>query len=82
MRIREVKKTITVLKLYNVKLNLNLKTHNDRFVKAWKGGLKSWQKKENVRKVRVGKVVSDKMEKTIVVAVERGTTHYIISQWL
>jgi small subunit ribosomal protein S17 len=27
------------------------------------------------RKVRVGKVVSDKMDKTIVVAVERSTRH-------
>ena len=29
----------------------------------------------NVRKVRVGKVVSDKMEKTVVVAVERKVPH-------
>ncbi len=29
----------------------------------------------NRRKVRVGKVVSDKMEKTVVVAVERTTRH-------
>lgn len=29
----------------------------------------------NSRKVRVGKVVSDKMDKTIVVAVERTTPH-------
>lgn len=29
----------------------------------------------NSRKVRVGKVVSDKMDKTIVVAVERKTPH-------
>ena len=37
----------------------------------------------NVRKVRVGKVVSDKMDKTVVVAVERKVlTHYITSQWL
>ena len=29
----------------------------------------------NVRKVRVGKVVSDKMDKTVVVAVERKVPH-------
>ena len=29
----------------------------------------------NVRKVRVGKVVSDKMNKTVVVAVERKVPH-------
>ena len=29
----------------------------------------------NERKVRVGKVVSDKMEKTVVVAVERRVQH-------
>ena len=34
MRIREVKKTIARIELYNVKLNLNLKTHNNRFVKG------------------------------------------------
>ena len=34
MRIREVRRQSLVLKLYNVKLNLNLKTHNDRFVKV------------------------------------------------
>ena len=34
MRIREVKKTIARIILYNVKLNLNLKTHNNRFVKG------------------------------------------------
>ena len=32
----------------------------------------------NVRKVRVGKVVSDKMDKTVVVAVERKGTSRII----
>ncbi len=32
MRIREVRRQSLVLKLYNVKLNLNLKTHNNRFV--------------------------------------------------
>jgi len=34
MRIREVRRQSLVLKLYNVKLNLNLKTHNNRFVKV------------------------------------------------
>ena len=34
----------------------------------------------NVRKVRVGKVVSDKMEKTIVVAVERKVPHALYNK--
>ena len=35
----------------------------------------SEEKKRNERKVRVGKVVSDKMEKTIVVAIEELVQH-------
>ena len=31
----------------------------------------------NVRKVRVGKVVSNKMDKTVVVAVERKVVHFL-----
>ena len=34
----------------------------------------------NVRKVRVGKVVSDKMEKTVVVAVERKVPHALYNK--
>ncbi len=34
----------------------------------------------NVRKVRVGKVVSDKMTKTVVVAVERQVPHGLYSK--
>ena len=34
----------------------------------------------NVRKVRVGKVVSDKMNKTVVVAVERKVTHALYNK--
>ena len=34
----------------------------------------------NVRKVRVGKVVSDKMNKTIVVAVERKVPHALYNK--
>lgn len=34
----------------------------------------------NVRKVRVGKVVSDKMDKTIVVAVERKVPHALYNK--
>lgn len=34
----------------------------------------------NVRKVRVGKVVSDKMEKTVVVAVERKVPHVLYNK--
>ena len=33
----------------------------------------------NVRKVRVGKVVSDKMDKTVVVSVERKVPHALYS---
>lgn len=34
----------------------------------------------NVRKVRVGKVVSDKMNKTVVVAVERKVSHALYNK--
>ena len=34
----------------------------------------------NVRKVRVGKVVSDKMDKTVVVAVERKVPHALYNK--
>ena len=34
----------------------------------------------NVRKVRVGKVVSDKMNKTVVVAVERKVPHALYNK--
>ena len=34
----------------------------------------------NVRKVRVGKVVSDKMDKTVVVVVERKVPHALYSK--
>lgn len=34
----------------------------------------------NVRKVRVGKVVSDKMDKTVVVSVERKVPHALYSK--
>ena len=34
----------------------------------------------NVRKVRVGKVVSDKMKKTVVVAVERKVPHALYNK--
>ena len=34
----------------------------------------------NVRKVRVGKVVSDKMDKTVVVAVERKVPHALCNK--
>ena len=34
----------------------------------------------NVRKVRVGKVVSDKMDKTVVVAVERKVHHALYNK--
>ena len=34
----------------------------------------------NVRKVRVGKVVSDKMDKTVVVAVERKVPHAVYNK--
>ena len=34
----------------------------------------------NVRKVRVGKVVSDKMEKSVVVAVERKVPHALYNK--
>ena len=34
----------------------------------------------NVRKVRVGKVVSDKMDKTVVVAVERKVAHALYNK--
>ena len=34
----------------------------------------------NVRKVRVGKVVSDKLEKTVVVAVERKVPHALYNK--
>lgn len=34
----------------------------------------------NVRKVRVGKVVSDKMDKTVVVAVERKVPHVLYNK--
>ena len=34
MRILKLRRQSLVLKLYNVKLNLNLKTHNNRFVKG------------------------------------------------
>ena len=34
----------------------------------------------NVRKVRVGKVVSDKMNKTVVVAVERNVPHALYNK--
>lgn len=34
----------------------------------------------NVRKVRVGKVVSNKMEKTVVVAVERKVPHALYNK--
>ena len=34
----------------------------------------------NVRKVRVGKVVSDKMDKTVVVAVERNVPHALYNK--
>lgn len=34
----------------------------------------------NVRKVRVGKVVSDKMDKTVVVAVERKAPHALYNK--
>ena len=34
----------------------------------------------NVRKVRVGKVVSDKMEKTVVVTVERKVPHALYNK--
>ena len=36
--------------------------------------------KRNVRKVRVGKVVSDKMNKTVVVAVERKVPHALYNK--
>ena len=39
-----------------------------------KGGNLTW-KKEHLRKTRVGKVVSDKMDKTIVVAIETSVKH-------
>lgn len=35
---------------------------------------------KNVRKVRVGKVVSDKMDKTVVVAVERKVPHALYNK--
>ena len=34
----------------------------------------------NVRKVRVGKVVSDKMDKTVVIAVERKVPHALYNK--
>lgn len=34
----------------------------------------------NIRKVRVGKVVSDKMDKTVVVAVERKVPHALYNK--
>ena len=34
----------------------------------------------NVRKIRVGKVVSDKMDKTVVVAVERKVPHALYNK--
>lgn len=34
----------------------------------------------NVRKVRVGKVVSDKMDKTVIVAVERKVPHALYNK--
>ena len=39
------------------------------------GDIVSEEKKRNERKVRVGKVVSDKMQKTIVVAIEELVQH-------
>jgi len=37
------------------------------------------EKKRNSRKVRVGTVVSDKMDKTVVVAVERRVLHPLMA---
>ena len=34
----------------------------------------------NLRKVRIGKVVSDKMDKTIVVAIEHHVKHHLIGK--
>ena len=38
------------------------------------------EEERNVRKVRVGKVVSDKMDKTVVVAVERKVPHALYNK--
>nr|WP_155086569.1 MULTISPECIES: 30S ribosomal protein S17 [Veillonella] len=42
--------------------------------------LKIVAEERNVRKVRVGKVVSDKMDKTVVVAVERKVPHALYNK--
>lgn len=42
---------------------------------ASNGGMNGMDKTRNLRKTRTGKVVSDKMDKTIVVAVETSVKH-------
>ena len=46
---------------------------------ALNGGMSEMEKR-NLRKTRIGKVVSDKMDKTIVVAVENSVKHPLYSK--